>query len=81
MGKLREVFNDVFSRDRVEGAAMAASAAAIVLMHNPVALAGFAVIGAIMGKERLVETFNAAVNGRQMALQMVPAVAKRFTPG
>jgi hypothetical protein len=81
MGKLREVFNDIFSRDRVEGAVMAASGAAIVLMHNPVALAGFALIGGIMGKERLVETFNAAVNGREMAMQMVPAMARRFTPG
>lgn len=81
MKRLRDIANDVFSRDRVEGAVMAASAAAVVLIHNPAAIAGFALIGAIMGKERLMETFNAAVNGREMATQMVPAMARRIMPG
>lgn len=80
MNKLSEVFNEVFSRDRVEGAAMAASGVGVVTMGNLPAMVGAAILGGIMGRERLTETFNAAVYGRQMATQAVPVLARRFVP-
>lgn len=80
MQKLSAIFNDVFSRDRVEGAVMAAAGAAVFAAGNLPLIAAVAVIGGIMGKERLMDTFNAAVNGRQMAMQLVPAVVKGMGP-
>jgi hypothetical protein len=81
MQKLSKVFNEVFSRDRVEGAAMAAAGAGTLTLGNVPAMIGAGIIGAIMGRERLTETFNAAVYGRQMATEAVPAVIRRMAPG
>ncbi len=77
MGRLQEAFNDIFSMDRIKGAAMGASAGYVLTAGNPVGALLLGITGAMMGAESLKETFQSAVMGREMALSTVPALAKR----
>ena len=77
MNRLQDAFNDIFSMDRIKGAAMGASAGYILTGGNPVGAVLLGITGAMMGAESLKETFQSAALGREMALATVPAVAKR----
>ena len=77
MGRLQEAFNDIFSIDRIKGAAMGASVGYVLTAGNPVGAVLLGITGAMMGAESLKETFQSAVVGREMAMATVPALAKR----
>ncbi|MDE1151844.1 MAG: hypothetical protein PW788_04830 [Micavibrio sp.] len=77
MKRLQEVFNDAFSMDRLKGTVMGASAGYLFTGGQPAGLALGAVTGYLMGAERLTDTFQAAVQGREMALATVEAAPRR----
>ncbi|MEZ0225484.1 MAG: hypothetical protein ACAH83_13090 [Alphaproteobacteria bacterium] len=76
MNRLKEIFNSEAMQDRLEGAVLGAAAGFALTGLSPGAIAG-GFVGLVMGKQRITETFNAAMQGRQMAYAMVPARAPK----
>jgi len=76
MKRLKDTFNELFTMDRIKGAVMGASAGYLLTGGNPVGAALMGATGAFLGAESLTETFRAAATGRQMAMELVPALAK-----
>jgi len=77
MKRLQEVFNEAFSMDRIKGAVMGASAGFLFTGGQPAGGVVGGLTGYMMGAERLTETFQAAVQGREMALATVEAAPRR----
>jgi hypothetical protein len=77
MKRLMDIFRSAAFKDHAKGAAMGASAG---FLFGPKGAAFGAALGLAMGADMIVEMFESAVKGRQMAHEAVAAIPARFRP-